>query len=315
MALLGWLSGVDESARDWVSSVNSELRGQPDRYAGYVDHYAFDLGVDPELVTGIRTTPPLGVHAVGLMAQDDDWRPTLLVMEQLAPGSSPAQPTSADEFPALADLLRSVGSIPPVDVSVVGIKPPVDQYESIQGDMRGTVGLPVQLSDGSPGVLTAGHVARKKDTSVELGCGISGRVAFSDHRYNHKDGAACADVAAIRLEPNWRSRARVPSDLRMGEIRHLRTLSPINLSGTGEGGRVVRFAGPEFFVAEDEGAWGDFIFVDPISVSGDSGSLAIAQNGLIAGQVVGGATDYSIVQAIDYLVNATGATPNVELVD
>jgi hypothetical protein len=87
MALLDELIGVDAAALTWVSSVENALTERPDAYGGYFDHYAYDQGVDPELVIRSAGTPPLGVHSVGLIAADDGWRPGMLVMRDLAPDS------------------------------------------------------------------------------------------------------------------------------------------------------------------------------------------------------------------------------------
>jgi hypothetical protein len=311
MALLDDELGIDPRHRDWVRMVDSAFRSEPETYAAYLDHYAEEMGVEPAVVTSLAT-PPLGIHAVGLMATDDGWQPALLVMQALAPASQLAKPAPAETFPSMFEALARVGNIDPTQFLIVGIDPPEEQYEVVRGDLTGTLGLPVRLSDGSRGALTAGHVTQRVGSLVTLGSGIEAPVVFRDYRARYISGEPCADVASIRLDDDWRTHVNVPRDLVIGDPEDLRTLRPLNRSGTGREGRIVRCIGEKFFVREYEGSWGDFILVDPISVEGDSGSLALTSGGRVAGQVVGGRPGaYSIVQDIRYLMWAAQVEPDL----
>ena len=312
MALLDDLLEGDAEARDWVSSLEFALSERPDANAGYFDHYASDMGVDPDVVVRSPRTPPLGVHSVGVIATERGWQPGMLVMRDLSPESVVGLATPANSYPSLADFLSSVGQVAPERVGVIGIDPPSDQYLSVHGDLWGTLGLPVRFDDGSLGALTAGHVAKHVSVSATVGDGVLGEVIFSDHRGNYYSPQPCADVAAIRLPNDWKNQANWPGQLELGIPGHFRAFEAYNRSGTGAGGQIVRFAGDTFKVAEEEGAWGNFAMTDPISVEGDSGAIVVAEDGLIAGQVVGGLTGaYSITQVIRYLIEAAHVTPDM----
>jgi hypothetical protein len=122
-------------------------------------------------------------------------------------------------------------------------------------------------------------------------------------------------VRRCRGDPTARQLAglrRSAPGLQVGDRHELKTLEAHNRSGTGAGGQIVRFVGNRFKVSEDQGAWGDFAMADPISVEGDSGALAVAEDGRIAGQVVGGLSGaYSIAQTMSYLLAAAGAQPAI----
>lgn len=312
MALLDDLPGVSARARDWVATVESALSDRRDKSSGYFLGYASELGVDPDLVLISPMTPPFGVHSVGVIATGDGWYPGMLVMRSLAPQSSLSQAVPATSFPSLADFLANVGSLSPAQVNVIGIDPPGDQYESVHGDLWGTLGLPVRFADGTAGALTAGHVAKKIGNSVTVGKNAKGRVVYSDHRYNYKIAKPCADVAAIELPPDWKHKVTLPKHLVLGEQRPFHTFEAYNRSGTGAGGRMVRFAGDSFKVSETEGAWGNFAMTDPISVEGDSGAIVVDEDGVVAGQVVGGLPGgYSITQVIQYLLTSANVMPDL----
>lgn len=311
MALLDDLDGVDSNMRAWVSDIERALAFDGQANAGYFDHYAYDLDLDPELSIGSQTTPPLGVHAVGAIATEAGWVPGMLVMRGLAPGSTLQRASAASSYASLADFLIAMGRIDPGQVGVIEIDPPQSQYATVHGDLWGTLGLPVRFVDGSVGALTAGHVAKKKGNAVTVDDAIAGEVVFSDHRGNYRAPQPCADVAAIRLPYGWQHRVDLPDGLHLGEVHELHTLEALNRSGTGAGGQIVRFAGDTFKVSEVEGAWGNFAMADPISVEGDSGALVLAEDGGIAGQVAGGLDGaYSIAQMIRYLTSAADVTPD-----
>lgn len=310
--------GIDESSvTDWLYEVEAVLRTRPDEVDNYFDRMAREQEADPQLLDS-RETPPLGVHAVALVQQEEQWHRALLVAKGLAPDTGLSQPAVAGDFAPLRDLFADLGTAHPDEILVIGIDPPAEQYARVDGDLIGTLGLPVRLRSGSNGALTAGHVARRAESPVSV-AGIQASVAYSNHRALHKADQNCADVAVLELPSGWRDLVNVPAGLTLSDPTDpllLPSVNALNRSKTGDPGQIVRTAGASFIVNEREGRWGDFIMTDPISINGDSGSLVVAFGNLVIGQIVGGLEGaYSIVQNIHYLLDDADVDADIEIIE
>ena len=297
-----------QSTTEWVRTISRSLATTTTDLATRFETMSLSVGADPAIVRS-DDTPPLGVHAVGVMSHDGRWQPGILVTKDLAPTATFDSPVRAGELRGLVDLLIEFAGPPPDGVWVVGIQPPDDFAAVVKGDQEGTLGIAVRLPDGSTGALTAGHVAQREGAVVQIGGAGEGVVTYSSHRYLHQSAQIrCADVAVIRFDTAALDFPGIP---RVGAVDQMQHVAAFNRSGLGgAGGQPFRFGGEFFPVKESEGSWGDFMMVDgPISRPGDSGSIAVNEQQEVVGHVVGGKTDaYSIIQRITYQLSEAGVT-------
>jgi hypothetical protein len=308
VAIFDQIEGSADADMAWIRTVDRALRHTPTPDITLrMESFAFDRTADPGIIRS-RRTPPLGIFSVGLVRNDGRWTAGMLVMDQLAPRATFAEPTSLENLDTLRSVVSRLAGTIDNEVLVVGIPPPTESYASVIGAMHGALGTPVRLPDGRTGALTAGHVARTVGATVQVGS-LTGQVVYSNHRHLHQRPVRCADVAVLALDDGWRTVIPVPQLAGTGAVAQLDVVDSYNLSGTGHPGQVVRFLGESFPMRETEGAWGDFFMVDAISRQGDSGAIAFDEHGDVVGQIVGGADgSYSIVQEIDYLLDDAGVT-------
>ncbi len=295
-----------ETTTGWIRTVSDSLSEQSAELESRFVTMSADVGADPEFVVYSDATPALGIHSVGVIRHQERWQPGLLVTRALAPDSTFDSPMQAGQIRGLMELLTELGGSPPDETWVVGIRPPDEYAETVNGDQEGTLGVPVRLVNGSPGALTAGHVAQSAGDAVEIGGVGPATVEYSSHRHLHgSSDIACADVAVLSFD----EAAAFPALSGLGSVAQMRRVAAYNRSGVGGAtGEPFRFGGERFPVKEGEGSWGDFMMIDgPISLGGDSGSIAVNEESEVIGQVVGGKPgSYSIVQRITYLLEDAG---------
>lgn len=301
--------GVTLSTTEWVRTLSKSLATTTTDLATSFEMMSVSVGADPFAIVRSDFTPPLGVHAVGVISREGRWQPGMLVTKALAPTASFDSPVRAGELLGLVDLLIELAGPPPDSVWIVGIEPPDDFAAVVNGDQEGTLGMAVRLPDGSTGALTAGHVAQHVGGVVQIGGAGEGIVTYSSHRYLHQSAdIRCADVAVIRFDIAALDFPAIP---RVGAVDQMQHVAAFNRSGLGGArGQPFRFGGERFPVKESEGSWGDFMMVDgPISRPGDSGSVAVNEQQEIVGHVVGGKSGgYSIIQRITYQLSEAGVS-------
>lgn len=305
MAMFEQLEASGSADVGWVRAVDRVLRHAPpaDLIEG-MGRFAVQMDAPPDLIPSLQT-PPLGIHAAGLVRVDRSWTPGLVVMDALAPEGTFDSPAPLSDQGGLLDALASLPVRAPDEAVVVGIRPPTAFYAEVEGTLTGTLGVPVRLADGRRGALTAGHVAEEVGAVVQVGP-LEGEVVYSNHRARHPFPTTCADVAVIALEDGWRDTIAVPSVAGTAVVGQLDLVGAHGSSGEGAPARLVRTLGESFAISEDEACWGDFLIADAISTNGDSGSI-VHEGPAVVGQIVGGLPGgYSIAQKIDYLLTDAG---------
>lgn len=197
----------------------------------------------------------------------------------------------------------------PEPLIVVPLIPPIPFRKRVPGtgllvgDRHGTAGNYAEWN-GQQGFLTAGHVAPMLHAPVrDRGGNRLGLVAETLHRHNTPPAPGCPDVAFIKTPS-------IPPSVRPAAVR-----APIE----GEGLRLIGQKGPAttwvqgiaqvLRVRRTEPAWGEVILTgDPVAVPGDSGGAVYGTDVALVGHIVGGAPGaYSVVQDIQYQLNALGA--------
>lgn len=290
----------------WVEEADAVLRGASRTLEPTVVSMLREVDL-PTATVLAESTPPLGIYGVGVWRDDGGvWRPAITVVPGLAglvdAEDGPTVLTLTDVPDRLRGLTRALAE-DRSDVVVVIIEPPDEQFARVKGALNGTLGTPVNLRDGRPGFLTAGHVGRPQGATVQIDGAVNAEIVFSEYRQQFRHPQTCADVAAIAW-PDV-SHLAVPSVTGCGDAAELAEVHALTASGPSIDG-VVRLAHPRFAV-DDAGAWADILLVDrPISVGGDSGSMVVNAADEVVGQIVGGKKGaYSVVQDIDLLLSRT----------
>lgn len=316
MALLDRASNL-VSAPDvtWLQRLDERIQRPPRRMKIQFDALAEDrghqLGVDAYDALHSELTPRLGIYGVGLIrTAEATYLPAIFVMPEFL-----GIPTATDFIvshaePAVLSVLGVDDDDKPADVLTVALPPPVESYARVEsGGQTGTLGMPVWLHDGSRGALTAGHVARLANVTVQIDGANGGTVRYTNHRALHRHPEATADVAAIEIS----AAVAIPPLAGVGDAVELGKVRALNLSGAGGDGQLVRTIHDRFAV-DEQGAWADVVLVDEaISEPGDSGAVVVDEAGRAIGQIVGGhPPTYSIVQDAELLLTDAGATLRLE---
>jgi len=257
-------------------------------------------------------TPPAGIFGAGLFGSGDadKYIPALFVMQELV-GLKPSDSIEVIDphgsEPAVI-LFQRLAIDPPPGGVVVALPVPHELGTKVHSDMAGTLGVPVWLSDGREGVLTAGHVARTIGAQPTSNGTPIGVVTHSHHRHLYRSPTTTADVAAIALNQTGLGFVQKPPFSAVGQARKLDRAWAFNASGTSPNGELVRSFHQDFAL-DDKGEWKDVAMVDAaISIDGDSGSAVMDSEGNLIGHIVGGhPMAYSLVQNIDVLLSDSKA--------
>jgi hypothetical protein len=196
------------------------------------------------------------------------------------------------------------------NVYAIGISEPelhICPGDILKASRRGTCGTPVFWGNKRYGVLTAGHVAPTLGSIVSdvRGNQVGSVVNVLNPAQGAKTGA---DVSVIELS----GRLAQPSSQFMGKT-NLSGTSPINVYKNGgiTNTNVVGKAG-WFYIPAVKGTYSDlYLTGKAVTQGGDSGCAAtFALTNDLIGHVVGGCGSYtSLIQDINYQLNAISVTP------
>lgn len=175
----------------------------------------------------------------------------------------------------------------------------------------GTLGARVRDSAGQSCLLTAGHVA----PSLHAGAFDEhrrrvGTVQFTASPQAGQPNIAYPDVALIRTQPGYNDRAGVSHDMVAEKPRLRMDVSAVGAVTSGTSwvkGICESYVGEH----EHEGGWGNVLITrDAVSSFGDSGApVLVAGTPRLVGHVVAGYPgSHTLIQEIDYQLDACGAT-------
>lgn len=302
---VAWVRRVDSGLQDWRPSLDFGLENMIIRHADVIGPDERDRLQSP-------FTPPGGIYGAGLLRVGPDqlFVPALFVIPEFL-GAEPTTLTVVADAVATppVDLLRWLHMNWPENAVVASLPLPTELGDRVHGDEYGTAGLPVRLADGSPGILTAGHVAKTVGQGITVDKRLIGHVVYSNYRALHPYPDACADVAVIRLTEDPAPELESLGVKGIADASELSVVRALNSSKTNPQGGVVRSVHGTFAL-DEFGKWLDVALVDQaISVPGDSGSAVVNEQNMAIGQVVGGHPGgYSLVQSVELLLRDAQVT-------
>jgi hypothetical protein len=326
MSLLGQLRETNPELADSVQLLDQRLRrrydlslgvrrpeepGRPVAEALEATFSGAQLSRVAEAVLSL-STPPAGIYGGGVVRHQDDLRLAVFLMVELLRAADVVDSdiVGLPESRVISRYLQELGMFLTDDTMIVGLEYPSEQVAP--GDalfclgMRGTCGVAVATSTGEAGILTAGHVARGLNVSVDDATGRIGTVLWFDSLAEHAPREACADVAVIKL----RAGVGVTGGPAIATSGTADQRSRVVSHGQ-EGPRSAWLRAPlmpSFALTQDRGDWGDvFLTSQAISIGGDSGAPVLLddETKTVVGLIVAGAGSYSLVQDISYVFTET----------
>jgi hypothetical protein len=146
--------------------------------------------------------------------------------------------------------------------------------------------------------LTAGHVAPTAKQNVYDGRNLLGTVQFANNPAQ-RGTSATADVAVVELSSTATFSPKLGSAVAAGANSNITVKTTKGNSGTIMG--LCSF----LYWPKISGTYGDtYLTTREITVGGDSGSVAVDNNGDVVGMVVGGSAGVtSFIQDVRYQLN------------
>jgi len=262
-----------------------------------------DIASDPATVDA-------GIYGRGAWVLDsDEVVPVLFVQHGMAdPGGMRLEETDIGVLipPALRDELANVRAIPLAQPSAYATTLSSGAAITV-GSRSATAGIWVRCrSTKFTGFLTAGHAAPTTNVLVrDRGGTAVGTVRKSVHSQIGSSIIATADVALVEAKGGVES-GRPGLPVHSVAPRDHVTLQTSRGSFTS----WIRGLSPSFALSPTEQPWGDVaITADAISVAGDSGAPIAANGYVVASLVGGGRQEYSVVQDIEYQLEAIDVDP------
>ncbi|MFF5808248.1 trypsin-like peptidase domain-containing protein [Streptomyces sp. NPDC012746] len=218
--------------------------------------------------------------------------------------SKPATPIDA----VLEDVFVQVRDQTDVEVSVIGVPPPMEQVAPGErahcGVGPATYGVPVEIRPyNQRGILTAGHAAPIAGVPAYDGnAQLVGEVKRTMHCGLTAPRQETADVAVIILEATEPDGLRAaPKVSTIGTAHRWDQVTAFGARTSGFRAHLLT-AGNPFVNRPDGGDWGEAAMTAyPISAPGDSGAPVYNESDELVGVIVGGYEGlYSIVQDISY---------------
>lgn len=215
--------------------------------------------------------------------------------------------------PHLADIVANALDLPADSgqLELVAVEPPREHggpSSPIQATTSGTLGFRVNSPDEGSCILTAGHVV-KKHLGRRVGDNHEreiGTVISRDCPSINPPGTDCVDFGLIRLVESYDAGGGPAYGKPPSEIKKRADVTMYGRFNT-RSGWIEAICQSYVGALETHGDWAEVIRVYPrLSLHGESGSpVLLSESSEALGHVIGGGTEYTIVQDLEFLLETT----------